>query len=209
LNKNAGRRPNAFTTDDGVELRGLWAGGGDLALVLVHEIGRDLDAWGPAPDWLAAEGFRVLLFDLRGHGASDGEESPVDVATDVTAAITAARNESRVVIVVCAGDAADGTIAAALQAKTDGLVLVSPEFPLEERARPERTLMPSLAILDKASEQWMARVRQVQSGLIGWRMIVHAGTDEHGSAMLSGKWASHAHEHIRSFARQTARAHRS
>lgn len=208
MTQTEGRRPTTFSTDDGVDLQGIWVGGGDLSLVLVHEMGGDLDAWGPAPDWLAREGFRVLMFDLRGHGASDGEAAPEAVDVDVTAAIAAARGDSSVVIVVCAGDVAEGTIAAALQARPDGLVLVSPEFPFEARASSERIVLPSLAILDQASEQWVDRVTRIQAGLIGWRMIVHAGTTEHGSALLSGKWASHAHEHIRSFARQTARPHR-
>ncbi|MGH2616037.1 MAG: hypothetical protein ACRDJC_12415, partial [Thermomicrobiales bacterium] len=48
-----------------------WDGGPDSVLLL-HEPGADLDAWGTLPDQLArALNVEVIVVDLPGHGLSD------------------------------------------------------------------------------------------------------------------------------------------
>jgi len=42
-------------------------------VVLVHEPGRDLDAWSPFAAWFANKGLKVIALDLPGHGLSDGD----------------------------------------------------------------------------------------------------------------------------------------
>lgn len=202
------RLPVTFSTLDEVSLRGETIGDKGPAIVLVHEAGGDLDGWGAAPGQLAGEGFRILAFDLRGHGASDGDPARAHLATDVEAAIGTAGSSGDAVIVVSAGDAAAGAIAASTRAKAAGIVLISPSFADTSPELPERVVLPSLAIIDRTSAEWLPQVRAIQAALLGWRMVVHAGTDDSGSAMLGGAWGLHAHEHIRAFARQAERSRR-
>lgn len=200
------REPIQFDAADGVSLRGEVTGTDGPILILVHEPGRDLDTWGAAPAWLAKAGFCVMAFDLRGHGASDGEVDDEAVGIDAEAAIGAMSARDAATIVIGAGSAAIGATAAAVRARADGLVLVSPVYGKAAAPIPPRVVLPWLAFMDPSTEDQLPRLHAVQSALIGWRMIVHAGASDAGSDMLSGSWALHAHEHIRAFARQIGRS---
>ena len=83
--------PVEFVTDDGVTLRGECRGGDRDWLVLVHDLGSDLDCWDLFPE-LWAWPLSVLAFDLRGHGGSDGISSLSCVQCDVVAATGFARS---------------------------------------------------------------------------------------------------------------------
>lgn len=61
----------------GLTLRGAHLRGGDGqgdVIVFVHDLDRDLDEFGSLPDAMAALGCDVVLFDLPGHGLSDGDD---------------------------------------------------------------------------------------------------------------------------------------
>jgi len=65
-----------FTTADGLTLTGYLTAlpstpAGAPGVVLVHQFMLDSLQWGDLPEALAEEGWRVLAFDLRGHGGSD------------------------------------------------------------------------------------------------------------------------------------------
>lgn len=65
--------PVAIRLEDDAVLRGHeWSTNGP-AVVFVHDIGVDLDAWGRITGQVAAKGFRVISVDLPGHGLSDGD----------------------------------------------------------------------------------------------------------------------------------------
>jgi len=65
-----------FNASDGVGLTGYLtttpgAGPGAPGVVLVHQFQLDDEQWGDLPEALAERGYRVLAFNLRGHGDSD------------------------------------------------------------------------------------------------------------------------------------------
>jgi hypothetical protein len=66
-----GAQPVGFIGAGGVELWGELLARPSTVL-LVHDAGRDLDAWSPLPELLAERGFGSFAFDLRGCGLSDG-----------------------------------------------------------------------------------------------------------------------------------------
>lgn len=84
-----------FRTSDGLTLRGWYfPTGGDRAAIVVH--GKDSNRIGgenrtaeKIADFLIADGYDVLLFDLRGHGESDGDRFSLGYQErrDVAAAI--------------------------------------------------------------------------------------------------------------------------
>src|SRR5688572_10660861 len=55
---------------DGVVLAGEEWGGGQRAVLLLHDEGGDRSDWGGLGAKLATAGFRELALDLRGHGAT-------------------------------------------------------------------------------------------------------------------------------------------
>lgn len=72
-----------FQTADGVQIAAtlVTAGAspaGSPGVVLVHQYRQSMQQWGQYPERLAAAGYRVLAFDLRGHGASGPYARPID-----------------------------------------------------------------------------------------------------------------------------------
>src|SRR5256885_10449302 len=99
----------SFRATDGLLLKGWWFdptalqkgfGRSDKAIVFVHGRGQNRIASSFHPDKIAprflARGWDVLLFDLRGHGESDGDRyslgqyEPRDIAAAVSFAATKA-----------------------------------------------------------------------------------------------------------------------
>ena len=77
--------PVAIRLPDGLILRGHeWSQDGP-AVVFVHDLGDDLDAWGSVTSGVAAHGFRVISVELRGHGLSDGDPDPEALRGDMVA----------------------------------------------------------------------------------------------------------------------------
>ena len=75
----------AVRLGNGLVLRGHeWSRDGP-AVVFVHDLDDDLDAWGPLTASVAAEGFRVISMELRGHGLSDGKPDPDALREDMAA----------------------------------------------------------------------------------------------------------------------------
>ncbi len=101
-----------FLSEDGVTLAGRVFGSGEIGVVLVHRTGGSLSRWDGLAPALAQRNHRVLAFDLRGHGRSDGEKG-VDPTLDVLAAVSYLRDESLTRIVIVG---VDDTAVAALDA---------------------------------------------------------------------------------------------
>jgi alpha/beta superfamily hydrolase len=77
----------AFVTDDGVTLRGrLWQGD-DLGIVVAPAFGGGATELMDVSRDLARSGHTVLVYDLRGQGASEGEEDVEALADDLAAAV--------------------------------------------------------------------------------------------------------------------------
>jgi len=81
-------------TSDGLSLRGwFFPGHGDRAVIVIHGRGANRTEWHGRSeriaDFLLADGYSVVLFDLRGHGESDGDRFSLGYheRRDVAAAI--------------------------------------------------------------------------------------------------------------------------
>lgn len=93
--------PASFGTRDGFQLAGEEFGQGPKGVVLVHGEDGDRRSWSGFARELAAKGFHVLTFDLRGYGSSQGERAAARSDRDVVAAVEhlATRGASRPVLV--------------------------------------------------------------------------------------------------------------
>lgn len=74
LPRPSGAEDVAFTTRDGLTLRGWYIPAQNrAAIILVHGIDANRGQMAGVAEALAARGYGVLLFDVRAHGASDGD----------------------------------------------------------------------------------------------------------------------------------------
>lgn len=66
----------------GAAITGDVTASGRGTILFVHDIGSDLDEFGPLPEVLAALGFDAVAIDLPGHGLSDGDQPEPALCTN-------------------------------------------------------------------------------------------------------------------------------
>lgn len=179
-------------TPDDVALRGELVAGDDTWVVLVHDVGGDIDAWKPVRPALVRAGWTCLSFDLRGHGGSEGEWSRERAELDVHVPIVLARSHgARHVALVAAGHGALLALRAVEHALpderlelADSLVLVSPG-PLEgwKPASLRAQGLPKLVFFG-AQDPFAADAQAIVDASIGWTLKVTVASEAHGTALL-------------------------
>lgn len=85
---SVGAETTSFVTEDGITLQGRLFGTGTAGIILAHMYPADQTSWYPAAERLAREGYKVLTFDFRGYGQSEGEKDIASLDKDMLAAIT-------------------------------------------------------------------------------------------------------------------------
>jgi alpha-beta hydrolase superfamily lysophospholipase len=185
-----------FRAADGVRLLGVMLGRGRAAVVLAHESGTaTLCSWLPYGRTLARRGYRVLVFDARGHGSSSASRSPsrrFRVDLDAAAAAREMRRRGARSVVLAGGSfGAMASIAAgaSLRPPVDGVVPVSPGVTFrgldaEEAAR--RLNVPTLFVVaqEDAGFPEAARTLYEATATPDKRLLVVAGFG-HGSDVLA------------------------
>jgi pimeloyl-ACP methyl ester carboxylesterase len=174
-----------------IRLAGIERGNGSVGVVLAHMLGSNQQAWTAYAATLADDGFHVLTFDFRGHGASGGDRNPSLASLDLAAAVAKIRQlgASRVLVV----GASMGGTAALVVASTEqlaGVVTISAPMRIDEldAGSAVRNLSePALFIVgekdDKryvdAARAFNAAARQPK------RLAIIAGTGDHGTDLLT------------------------
>jgi len=97
-----GARPLEVEGPGGAALSARELGVGPVTIVLAHGGGTTMESWYAAMDDFADAGYRVVAFDARGAGDSEGTRStdPADRAEDIEAVVQDARDRgaSRVIV---------------------------------------------------------------------------------------------------------------
>jgi pimeloyl-ACP methyl ester carboxylesterase len=193
--------PVELRTPDGLVLRGeRWPGEPDW-LVLVHEVGKDLDAWRPLIGVAELRHWSVLALDLRGHGGSDDPWDADACVSDVALASAEARRQgARAVCVAAAGEGAVATLRAANASPPDALVLLSPgPVPEEHSASLRAPGVSKLIVYGSLSARDDADAKRVADLSIGPALRVGLPTASHGTGLLSGPLGRQAIEHVVAF----------
>ncbi len=219
--------PAEWRLADGTTLRGQQTGRGDARLILLHEPGRDLDAWGDLPLLLAARSFAVETIDLPGHGLSDGPWQPdalpalvrslvrCDGATmsgaepeglDATfraaglhRPVDAQESARTATYLLAAGDSADAALAAAADGGVDGLVLLSPTP--DAAANRRRSGVPKLIVTGSQAGAARRATTALAQEAGGWTMLSTIPEAAGGTALVAGDWGDQVQEQIVTFLR--------
>jgi len=145
---------------DGVRLAAVAAGAGGRGVVLIPELGqRGKCGWWDFAAYLAARGYRVLLFDHRCTGESACPSGPAgsDLMSDIRGAVTLLRQEgaARIALVGASQGGSEALIAAkapprgvtgvvALSADELAVSLASPPYPATALAAARHLRLPVL-----------------------------------------------------------------
>ena len=194
--------PIEISTSDDVILRGQVAGEGDDWVILLHDVGLDLDTWQPLLPALLARGYRVASVDLRGHGASDGEWAPSKGQLDVEAILAYVQEQNpHRIFAAASGLACTPLLRAQSERPLDSVALLSPR-PTDDEIASEDLRGPGIAkvfFVGAHDEPLRDRTVQLRNRSIGWSVIVNLPTTDNSTRLIWGRWRDHVTEHILSF----------
>ena len=175
----------AIRLQDGLILRGHeWSRDGP-AVVFVHDLGDDLDAWGTVTARVAAEGFRVISVELRGHGLSDGEPDPDTVQSDMERMLDEITVSFGPVAVVAYGSVTRSLLFLDSDRGAPVHVMVAP-LPGNPRSIDWRTTSRAMRLVlsGSLSAEVTEHLDFTYPRLKGQRMQVSAASDRTGPALL-------------------------
>jgi len=177
--------PVAIRLSNDLTLRGHeWSIDGP-PVVFVHDLGEDLDAWGPVTSTVAHSGFRVISLELRGHGLSDGEPDPTRVLEDMRLLLDEIVPSFGPVGLVSYGSASEALLSLDGEDGAPVQVIISPQQ-LEptgiEWATSKRAMR--LIVGGSLDEQAHGYLKAIYPRMLGEKLWVSVATPEHGPALL-------------------------
>jgi pimeloyl-ACP methyl ester carboxylesterase len=197
-------------------VRGLRWGAGPETVILIHEPGADLDAWGPLPHRIARS-LRVatLAIDLPGHGLSDAPWVPRGMANIVRRLVSvgdfaAPQEPGRRRYLVAAGSAAAAALDLAGDLRLSGLVCLSPSIPEVEASKSvpvsRSPQTPKLFIAGSIAAGDLSTARRLASASGGWAVVTSVPVAECGTRLLATAWRTRLEEEITAFLRDCQHA---
>jgi pimeloyl-ACP methyl ester carboxylesterase len=190
-----------ISTRGGVLLRGELQEGGPAWVVLVHDMGQDLDFWRPLR--LSGDGLSVLAVDLRGHGGSEGNADVASTASDLVDVLAFARERGAEITVV---GAAGGSVNAALEAAAEtGAAGLAAICPLGEEVN--GASMPKLVVVAEDERRQVAAGRALQCSP-GSAIVVNLPVSGGSAEVVSGAWRTNVESYVRAFVRDVTRPSR-
>jgi len=178
-----------------IALRGYrWDGDGDTVLLL-HDVGADLDAWADIPSIIAADGYRVVALDLPGHGLSDDPWEPERAIDLVTFLVESVKLIAARCFVVAAGQLCGPALAAPT---VDALIALSPEA---LALVPDGPTPPTLVIVGGADRAASSNAHMFFRSTRGWAVVSSLGTPAQSTGLFSSEWGGHAVEQTLLFLR--------
>ena len=108
-----GSAPVFFRAADGVRLAGNVLGRGRVGIVFAHQVAGDRCQWSSFARELSAKGYRALVFDMRGYGASGGVANVSPQLDVIGAAAELRRRGAKKIVLIGASMGGTGVVAAA------------------------------------------------------------------------------------------------
>jgi pimeloyl-ACP methyl ester carboxylesterase len=182
-------------------MRGQRFGAGDRWALLVHGVGKDLDAWRRLAPWLAGRGLAVLTFDLPGHGASDDPWDPRLAPAAVAAAVVFAKAQgARQVHLVGESVAAIAALAVAA-ADPNGVTSVTalspqPDDRVADNDQIREARIPKLILVGSSTRSSAEFAELVYRRAIGPCEMARFPVAAQGSDLLHSEWGEQALEKL-------------
>jgi pimeloyl-ACP methyl ester carboxylesterase len=194
--------PVEFARADQGLLRGRVYGAGRGWAVLVHDENQDSRAWSGLTSDLRGEGLRVLLFDLSGHGASDGPRSARRTPGDISAALRFALSRgARHLYLIAAGASASAALVAASRFPAiRALVALSPTS-IGSPSRLSETTAPKLIVVGSLDDQAARDADVVFRRSVGWVVVTSPPVHVQGTDLLASVWGDDIRQSILGFLR--------
>jgi len=185
----------------GPVLRGLrWGGGPDLALLL-HDPGRDLDAWAMLPGEITGQlGIETVALDLPGHGLSDDPWEPErlpDLLPNLQEVAPAARRR----FLIAAGDSSVSALEQASRLELSGLVCLSPPSRPHGWRPPRSPRVPKLFMAGSLAGSDLDVARRLATACGGWAMVTSYPVSGRGTGLLASDWSRRLVEEVLAFLR--------
>ena len=114
-----------IVTEDNVGLKGKIFGQGKVGIVLAHMYPADQSSWTPTARKLSALKYRVLTFDFRGYGLSEGTKNIPQIDMDMLAAAQTLQKETEKIYVIGASMGGIAALNAALKLEVSGIISLS------------------------------------------------------------------------------------
>jgi hypothetical protein len=197
--------PVEIHASEGPVLRGERCGDeSERWAVLIHEEGRDLDAWRGLVGPLVGLGVCVLAIDLPGHGASDDPWEPRRLPDQVRAALRLAESEgARTLCLIGAGAGATAALVAAGEHEVQAIVALSPRVRLDG-VDPEairETTAPKLIFVGGHDPVAAREASDVHRRSVGWGVLQSVPATSQGTALLESEWGGQVVETTVAFLR--------
>jgi pimeloyl-ACP methyl ester carboxylesterase len=188
-----------FALPWGSIVRGVRWGAGEDFVILLHEPGRDLDAWGDLPRRLAGHlPLAALVIDLPGHGLSDDPWQPERLG-DLLDAVDAALPATGRRFLVAAGESGLAGIERAASLEFDGLVCLSPEPPANGERPARSPSVPKQFFAAALAGDDLNGARTLAARCGGWAVVTSVPVAERGTALLSTTWRDRIDNQIATF----------
>lgn len=179
----------------GTTMRGYRWPGDDAWIVLLHEVGEDLDVWNDIPATLAAAGYTVVAIDLPGHGLSDDPWRPECASSLVDDIVRSVTPPTGRCFVIAAGSLSEPAMRSA---HVDAIVALSPGIPSGD---PFVRTPPALILVGGADTAAAEAADLVFRATRGWTVVSSFGSTRQREALYSGPWGPHALEQTLAFFR--------
>jgi pimeloyl-ACP methyl ester carboxylesterase len=192
----------------GSTIRGVRWRSGDTPVLLLHEPGADLDAWGTLTPSLAARlPLDVVAWDLPGHGLSDDPWEPRRLA-ELVRVLAGDASAPGPRFLIAAGSIACAVLAEAECLALSGVVLLSPDDGLQPRF-PRSPSVSKLVFAGAHAADDLATARRLVNASGGRTIVTSVPVAARGTGLLAGAWEPNIADQIGVFLRDgLVRRHR-
>ena len=189
----------------GPVIRGFRCGSGQETVLLLHEPGSDVDAWGALPVSIARQlEIQTIAIDLPGHGLSDDPWDPAWLPELLSHVLQVDPGSVRRFI-IAAGNLATAALFLASELRLSGLIGLTPEAPTAGWKLARSPMVPKLFVAGSMAGNDLETARRLSSGSGGWSVVTALPVAARGTALLTSTWGGQLAEEIVAFLRDCRR----
>jgi len=195
-------RPVRFLSTDGISLKGYLFGKGCNGVILAHMYPADQKSWFPFAKTLAEKNYRVLTFDFRGYGESDGEKTISQIDRDLSGACRFLKPRVKKIFLI--GASMGGTASFRVASKESVSGMVSLSGPVAFRGLDARSAIkgmdtPVLLIAAEGDSPAVRAAHWLEKATTSPKKLLIVPGSEHGTRLFPGPHGKAVEEAILRF----------